>query len=76
MRYHSDISMLKLPLDTEIEFDSAVVTIGLSGGSEIETTEVVAMLKDEHGTLHLKQSDGTISEFPRGYLYFRIAKGD
>lgn len=76
MTFRSDISMLKLPVNTEVEFDSAVVTVGLSDGAEIETTEVVTALRDERGTLHLKQSDGTVSEFPFGYLYFRISRGD
>lgn len=67
--------MLRLPVDVEVEFDTVVfVTVGFLGSFEIEHTEVVAALRDERGTLHLRKTNGNFIEIPPGYLYFEVSK--
>jgi len=73
MRFRSE--MIKLPIGQVITLDpEATVTVGFSLESEIEYTGIVAVLKDERGSLHLKKSNGNFIEISSAFLYFEIGR--
>jgi hypothetical protein len=67
--------MIKLPVGQRITIEpEGVVTVGFPGEVEIEYTGIVAALKDERGSLHLKKSNGNFIEISPSFLYFEIGK--
>lgn len=67
--------MIQLPVGQQVTIEpEATVTVRFPGDEEFEYTGIVAALKDERGSLHLKKSNGNFIEVSPSFLYFEIGK--
>ena len=67
--------MIKLPLGQEVTIDpEGTVVVEFPGDSRVEYTGIIAVLKDESGSLHLKKSNGNFVEISPSFLYFEIGR--